>query len=220
MSAALSGSSRRQQAAVLLHDAQAAQQQGAAALPATIRREDPLLLTAVRSRPVLHGQRDFRAGSLGCLLGGFHSPTSCRGGEAGLRHGDVGCLGPESPKNTAGRSITQNDTTSPMSRRTIRRKDKSTGTIFNGCDDISRQQPRPLNTVKTYGADGGRFGNNQDGLERWWRHVIGGAASARFHRPDSGLGLSPPASPSHSRSKKTGVPDQVMGSGTSQRSAA
>mgnify|MGYP000873211326 CR=1 FL=1 len=53
--------------------------------------------------------------------------------------------------------------------------------------------PRPLNTVKTYGADGGRFGNNRDGLERFWRHVIGGAASARFHRPDSGLGLSAPA---------------------------
>lgn len=51
-------------------------------------------------------------------------------------------------------------------------------------------QPRPLNTVKTYGADGGRFGNNRDGLERFWRHVIGGAAAARFHRPDSGLGLS------------------------------
>jgi hypothetical protein len=55
------------------------------------------------------------------------------------------------------------------------------------------KQPRPLNTVKTYGADGGRFGNSQDGIERWWRHVIGGAASARFHRPDSGLGLSGPA---------------------------
>jgi hypothetical protein len=55
------------------------------------------------------------------------------------------------------------------------------------------KHPRPLNTVKTYGADGGRFGNSQDGVERWWRHVIGGAASARFHRPDSGLGLSPPA---------------------------
>jgi len=54
-------------------------------------------------------------------------------------------------------------------------------------------RPRPLNTVKTYGADGGRFGDNRDGLERWWRHVIGGAASARFHRPDSGLGLSEPA---------------------------
>lgn len=55
------------------------------------------------------------------------------------------------------------------------------------------RQPRPLNTVKTYGADGGRFGNNRDGLERFWRHVIGGAAAARFHRPDSGLGLSQPA---------------------------
>ncbi len=50
--------------------------------------------------------------------------------------------------------------------------------------------PRPLNTIKTYGADGGPHGNTQDGIERWWRHVIGGAASARFHRPPSGLGLS------------------------------
>jgi len=54
-------------------------------------------------------------------------------------------------------------------------------------------RPRPLNTVKTYGADGGRFGSTRDGLERWWRDVIGGAASARFHRPDAGLGLSSPA---------------------------
>jgi hypothetical protein len=53
--------------------------------------------------------------------------------------------------------------------------------------------PRPLNTVKTYGADGGPFGTNRDGLERFWRHLIGGAASARFHRPTSGLGLSAPA---------------------------
>ncbi len=52
------------------------------------------------------------------------------------------------------------------------------------------KKPRPLNTVKTYGADGGRHGNTRDGIERWWRHVIGGAASARFHRPSSGLGLS------------------------------
>ncbi|MBT3268445.1 hypothetical protein HN371_14915 [Candidatus Poribacteria bacterium] len=50
--------------------------------------------------------------------------------------------------------------------------------------------PRPLNTVKTYGADGGRFYDSQEGVERWWRHVIGGAASARFHRPPTGLGLS------------------------------
>jgi predicted GIY-YIG superfamily endonuclease len=51
-------------------------------------------------------------------------------------------------------------------------------------------QPRPLNTVKTYGADGGTHGITKDGLERWWRHVLGGVASARFHRPPSGLGLS------------------------------
>lgn len=54
-------------------------------------------------------------------------------------------------------------------------------------------RPRPINTVKTYGADGGRFGNDRDGLERWWRHLIGGAAAVRFHRPDSGLGFSAPA---------------------------
>ncbi len=51
-------------------------------------------------------------------------------------------------------------------------------------------QPRPLNTVKTYGNDRGNHGSNKDGIERWWRHIIGGAATARFHRPNSGLGLS------------------------------
>lgn len=50
--------------------------------------------------------------------------------------------------------------------------------------------PRPINTVKTYGADGGRFGMSKDGVERWWLHLLGGAAAVRFHRPDSGLGLS------------------------------
>jgi hypothetical protein len=49
---------------------------------------------------------------------------------------------------------------------------------------------RPINTVKTYGADGGQFGDSRDGVERWWRHLIGGAAAVRFHRPDSGLGFS------------------------------
>lgn len=50
--------------------------------------------------------------------------------------------------------------------------------------------PRPVNTVKTYGADGGKHGDTNNGLDNWWRHVIGGVASARFHRPPSGLGLS------------------------------
>ena len=57
-------------------------------------------------------------------------------------------------------------------------------------------QPRPINTVKTYGADGGRYGNTRDGIERWWRHLIGGAAAVRFHRPDSGEGLSAAAAAS------------------------
>jgi hypothetical protein len=64
------------------------------------------------------------------------------------------------------------------------------------------ERPRPINTVKTYGADGGRFGTSRDGVERFWRHVIGGAASARFHRPDSGLGLSPQASASLQAARK------------------
>ena len=49
---------------------------------------------------------------------------------------------------------------------------------------------RPINSVKIYGSDQYHFGNNQDGLERFWRNIIGGMASARFHRPPSGLGLS------------------------------
>jgi hypothetical protein len=52
------------------------------------------------------------------------------------------------------------------------------------------KRPRPINTVKTYGASGNKFGHtDQDGVERFWRHILAGLASARFHRPDSGLGL-------------------------------
>ncbi len=64
------------------------------------------------------------------------------------------------------------------------------------------KHPRPINTVKTYGADGGRFGTSRDGLERWWRHLIGGAAAVRFHRPDSGLGFSASAAASIRAARK------------------
>ena len=51
-------------------------------------------------------------------------------------------------------------------------------------------RPRPINTVKTYGADGNKFRHtDNDGIERVWRHLLGGCASVRFHRPPSGLGL-------------------------------
>jgi hypothetical protein len=62
-------------------------------------------------------------------------------------------------------------------------------------DNAQRQRARiadnvrPLNNVKIYGADTGRFGNDRDGMERFWRNIFGGLASARFHRPDSGQGL-------------------------------
>ena len=48
---------------------------------------------------------------------------------------------------------------------------------------------RPINNIKIYGADGGRSGSTQDGLERFWRNIFGGFASARFHRPNGGVGL-------------------------------
>ncbi|MBN1562927.1 MAG: hypothetical protein JXA10_03765 [Anaerolineae bacterium] len=49
---------------------------------------------------------------------------------------------------------------------------------------------RPMNSVKIYGANTGRYGTNRDGQERFWRNVLGGLAAARFHRPPAGLGLS------------------------------
>ncbi|MCA9213873.1 MAG: hypothetical protein KDB27_12465 [Planctomycetales bacterium] len=52
------------------------------------------------------------------------------------------------------------------------------------------KNPRPMNTTKTYGADGNKFKHtDQDAIERFWRHLLAGAASIRFHRPDSGLGI-------------------------------
>ena len=44
--------------------------------------------------------------------------------------------------------------------------------------------------------------SNQDGLERWWRHVIGEAAGARFHPPDAGIGLGEPAAASLKAARK------------------
>ena len=61
---------------------------------------------------------------------------------------------------------------------------------------------RPINNIKIYGADGGRFGSTRDALERFWRNVFGGFASARFHRPDSGVGLSEIAQ-AHLKSMRT-----------------
>lgn len=51
--------------------------------------------------------------------------------------------------------------------------------------------PRPLNHTKIYSDGQKSFGTGTpvDGVERFWRDLIAGSASVRFHRPDSGIGL-------------------------------
>lgn len=53
------------------------------------------------------------------------------------------------------------------------------------------KHPRPCNHTKIYGSGYKTFGTGgpEDGVERFWRNILGGSASARFHRPDSGNGL-------------------------------
>ncbi len=56
---------------------------------------------------------------------------------------------------------------------------------------------RPINNVKVYGGMMNTLGQDnvywtafhKDGEERFWRNIFAGHASARFHRPDYGLGL-------------------------------
>jgi hypothetical protein len=54
-----------------------------------------------------------------------------------------------------------------------------------------RPMNRPLNNTKIYsdGNTGYGSGTPVDGVERFWRNLIAGCASCRFHRPTSGIGL-------------------------------
>jgi hypothetical protein len=54
---------------------------------------------------------------------------------------------------------------------------------------IASGRIRPMNSVKIYGANSGRYGSTRDAQERFWRNVLGGLASSRFHRSPSELGL-------------------------------
>lgn len=51
--------------------------------------------------------------------------------------------------------------------------------------------PRPVNHTKIYSAGETSWGSGtpQDGLERFWRNLLAGSASSRFHRPTAGIGL-------------------------------
>jgi hypothetical protein len=54
------------------------------------------------------------------------------------------------------------------------------------------EHPRPVNHTKIYSAGETSWGSGtpQDGIERFWRNLLGGSASSRFHRPTSGIGIS------------------------------
>ena len=55
----------------------------------------------------------------------------------------------------------------------------------------ARPHPRPMNNTKIYSDGKTSFGSGTpvDGVERFWRNLIAGCASCRFHRPTSGIGL-------------------------------
>ncbi len=57
-----------------------------------------------------------------------------------------------------------------------------------------KDNPKPITNIKVYGSDyispAEFWGTSQDGIERFWRNLLGGSSSARFHRPDWGTGLS------------------------------
>lgn len=60
--------------------------------------------------------------------------------------------------------------------------------------DYIKVDPRPVNSTKIYGSDRGswldRGITTEHAINTFFRNVIGGFASSRFHRPPSGLGLS------------------------------
>jgi hypothetical protein len=57
------------------------------------------------------------------------------------------------------------------------------------------KKPRPINHVKIYGADNSEWKTctTRHASECFWRNIIGGSASSRFHRPPYGMGLSKPS---------------------------
>jgi hypothetical protein len=61
--------------------------------------------------------------------------------------------------------------------------------------DYISENPRPVNSTKIYGSDGHdawlhRGMTTEHAVQTFFRNIIGGFASSRFHRPPHGLGLS------------------------------
>ena len=51
---------------------------------------------------------------------------------------------------------------------------------------ISSEDMRPMNSVKFYGANSGRYGSTRDAQIRFWHNIFGGLASSRFIAPLQG----------------------------------
>ena len=57
--------------------------------------------------------------------------------------------------------------------------------------EVIVKNPRPVNNVKIYGGPLGSWtGGPEHGIQRFWRNIIGGAASVRFHEVPEGIGIS------------------------------
>jgi hypothetical protein len=58
--------------------------------------------------------------------------------------------------------------------------------------DYLKNKPKPMTNIKVYGSDhispAEFWGTAQDGIERFWRNIMGGVSSVRFHRPIGVLG--------------------------------
>lgn len=57
--------------------------------------------------------------------------------------------------------------------------------VYNYISD----NPRPVNSTKIYGSDDDPRLSSEHAVHTFFRNIIGGFASSRFHRPPAGLGL-------------------------------
>ncbi len=62
--------------------------------------------------------------------------------------------------------------------------------------DYLLDHPKPITNIKVYGTDHYEeswntefWGTAQDAVERYWRNMLGGTSSTRFHRPPWGIGI-------------------------------
>jgi hypothetical protein len=60
--------------------------------------------------------------------------------------------------------------------------------------DFLSENPMPVTNIKIYGVDSAPppihfWGDTDEAVQRFWRNIFGGCASARFHRPPWGIGI-------------------------------